>query len=72
MERQVAEIDGAMGKEAEELLPSLKLLADTFMRAGFLDDAYNVMMRAMVLSEKHHGEEGLVTCGLRTTMGESR
>ena len=34
MERQVAEREGAMGKEAEELLPPLRLLADTFMRAG--------------------------------------
>ena len=28
------------------------------------------MMRAMTLSEKHHGEEGLMTCRLRSVMGE--
>ena len=70
--RSVAEIEGALGIEAEELLEPLRLLADTFRRAGLLDDAYNVMMRAMTLSEKHHGEEGLVTCRLRTVMGELR
>ena len=72
MERLVVEIEGVLGKEAVELLDPLRTLAGALLRAGLLDDAYNVMMRAMVLSEKHHGEEGLVTCELRTVMGESR
>ena len=70
--RLVAEIESSeLGRESEELLQPLDLLADSLRRAGLHDDAYNVMMRAMVLCEKHHGEEGLVTCQLRTTMGES-
>ena len=66
----VAEVEGALGKEAEELLAPLRLLASSHRRAGRLDDAYTVMMRAMTLCEKHHGEEGLATCKMRTEMGE--
>ena len=72
MERLVAEIEtGMLGKDSVELLDPLQLLADSLERSGLLDDAYTVMMRAMVLCEKRHGEEGMVTCRLRTTMGES-
>ena len=71
MERMVAEIEsGELGREAKELLPPLELLACSLQRAGLLDDAYNVMMRAMLLCEKLHGEEGLATCRIRTIMGE--
>ena len=71
MARLVAEIESSeLGRESEELLDRLRLLAQSFERAGLLDDAYNVMMRAMVLCEKHHGEEGMETCLLRTIMGE--
>ena len=66
----MAEVEGALGKEAEELLEPLRLLASSHRRAGRLDDAYTVMMRAMTLCEKHHGEEGLVTCKMRILMGE--
>ena len=72
LDRLVSEMEWALGKEAEELLDPLRTLAASFERSGRLDDAYNVMMRAMVLSEKHHGEEGRVTCILRSTMGELR
>ena len=68
----VAEVEAALGMESEELVNPLRLLAESHKRAGLLDDAYNVMMRAMVLCEKRHGEEGLMTCQLRTVMGESR
>ena len=67
----VAEVEAELGREAEDLVNPLRLLATSLERAGRLDDAYNVMMRAMELCEKHHGEEGLVTCQMRTTMGES-
>ena len=70
MERVVAEVEGALGKEAEELLEPLRLLASSHRRAGRLDDAYTGMLRAMTLCEKHHGEEGLATCRMRASMGE--
>ena len=70
LERVVAEVEGAFSKEAEELLEPLRLLAFSHRRAGHFDDAYTVMMRAMTLCEKHHGEEGLVTCNMRALMGE--
>ena len=73
MVRLVAEIEGALlDKEAEELVDSLRIMAYATTASGNLHDSYNIMMRAMVLCEKHHGEEGLMTCHLRTTMGESR
>ena len=73
MERLVAEIEtGELGGEAVELVEPLNALAGSLERAGLLNDAYNVMMRATVLCEKHDGEEGLATCHMRTTMGESR
>ena len=65
----LASMEGAMGKEAEELLYPLRVIGDALRRSGCLDDAYNVMMRSMSLCEKHHGEEGMVTCELRTDMG---
>ena len=72
MARLVAEIESSeLGRESEELLDPLRLLADSLVDAGLLDDAYNVMMRAMVLCEKHHGEEGMATCQTRTIMGEA-
>ena len=70
MERVVDEVELAAGKESEALLEPLRVLASAHRAAGHLDDAYSVMMRAMMLSEKHHGEEGLVTCEMRTVMGE--
>ena len=62
LERLLASMEGALGKEAEELLRPLELRAKALLRSGRLDDAYNVMMRSMTLCEKHHGEEGLMTC----------
>ena len=70
MERLVAEVEGALGWEAEELVRPLRLLASSLRRAGLLDDAYTIMMRALMLSKKHHGKEGLVTCRMRAVMGE--
>ena len=70
--RVLASMEGAIGKEAEELLYPLRVIGDALRRSGRLDDAYNVMIRSMTLSEKHHGEEGLETCRLRTDMGETR
>ena len=70
IERLVAEVEGALGREAEELVAPLRLLAISLQRAGHLNDAYTVMMRALTLCEEHHGEEGLETCELRTVMGE--
>ena len=67
--RVLSSMEGAMGKEAEELLYPLRVIGGTLIRSGRLDDAYNVMMRSMTLCEKHHGEEGMETCQLRTDMG---
>ena len=71
MERVVAEVEGALGREAEELVEPLRTLAASLHRAGHLDNAYTVMMRALTLCEKHHGVEGLVTCRMRSVMSES-
>ena len=70
LRRVLAPMEGAMGKEAEELLEPLGIIGDALIRSGRLDDAYNVMIRSMTLCEKHHGEEGMKTCRLRTDMGE--
>ena len=73
MVRLMAEIEGALlDKDAKELVEPLRKMAYAATASGQLDDAYNIMMRAMVLCEKLHGEEGLQTCQMRTTMGESR
>ena len=69
LERLVAD-EGALGMKAEELVEPLRLLAASLHRASLLDDAHTVMMRALTLSEKPHGEEGLITCGMRSVMGE--
>ena len=58
-----------MGKEAEELIYPLEVIGSALTCSGRLDDAYNVMMRSMTLCEKHHGEEGMETCRLRSNMG---
>ena len=71
-QRVLASMEGAMGKEAEELLYPLKLIGSALIRSGRLDDAYNVMIRSMTLCEKHHGEDGMKTCRLRTDMGALR
>ena len=67
--RVLASVEGAMGKEAVELIYPLEVIGYALTRSGRLDDAYNLMMRSMTLSEKHHGEEGMETCELRTDMG---
>ena len=71
MERLVGEIERVLGKEAEELVEPLKIIAACFRASGHLADSYTVMMRTLTLCEKHHGEDGYDTCLLRTTMGES-
>ena len=69
-ERLLATIEKALGPEAEELLGPLDALSFVTRRAGQLDDSYTIMLRTLNISEKHHGEEGLVTCQLRTQIGE--
>ena len=69
LRRVLSSMEGAMGKEAEQLLYPLEVIGSALSRSGRLDDAYNVMMRSMTLCEKHHGEEGMMTCRLRTDMG---
>ena len=66
----MAEIHELLGRESVELVMPLMALAMTLQRGGHLNDAYNVMMRLMLLSEKIDGEEGPVTCQMRTLMGE--
>ena len=58
LELLVAEVDGALGREAEELVRPLRLLASSLRRARLIDDAYTVMMRALTLCEEHHGRRG--------------
>ena len=70
--RALASMEGAMGKEAEELLYPLEVIGDALFRSDHLDDAYSIMMRSILLCEKHHGEEGMRTCYLRTDIGEPR
>ena len=59
------------GKEAADLVYPLRMVAYALTASGHLDDAYTVMMRALNVSEKHFGEDGLETCQLRTRMGEA-
>ena len=68
-ERLLATIEGVLGVEAEELLGPLDVLSFATRRAGHLDDSYTIMLRTLNISEKHHGEEGMVTCHLRTKIG---
>ena len=68
-ERLLASIEGVLGLEAEELLAPLQVLSAVTRRAGHLDDSYTIMLRTLNISEKHHGEEGLMTCHLRTKIG---
>ena len=68
-EQLVATIEGVLGLEAEELLEPLGLLSDVTRRAGQLADSYTIMLRTLNISEKHHGEEGMYTCRLRSTIG---
>ena len=71
-ERLLAAIEGVLGPEAEELLMPLDVIGQATRRAGHLADSYTVMLRTLTVSEKHHGEEGLFTCQLRTQIGMSR
>ena len=61
-ERLIATIEGALSPEAVELLAPLGLLSDVTCRAGQLADSYTIMLRTLNISEKHHGEDGLMTC----------
>ena len=61
-ERLLVTIEEALGPEAEELLVPLEVLNYTTRRAGQLDDSYTIMLRTHHISEKHHGEDGLMTC----------
>ena len=62
-------MEGALGPEAEELLGPLDVLSAVTRRSGQLADSYTVMLRALNVSEKHHGEEGMMTCKLRSNIG---
>ena len=55
--------------EAEELLNPLGVICYVTRCAGHLDDSYTVSLRALTISEKHFGEEGMPTCALRSKMG---
>ena len=48
-----------MGPEAGELLPPLDVLSYVTRGSGQLADSYTAMLRAINVSEKHHGEEGM-------------
>ena len=62
-------MEGALGPEAEELLPPLDVLSYVTRRSGQLADSYTIMLRTLNISEKHHGEEGMYTCHLRSKIG---
>ena len=64
-------IEGALGPEAEELLDPLDVLSVVTRKAGQLADSYTIMLRTLNISEKHHGEEGMRTCLLRSKIGAS-
>ena len=68
-ERLLATIEGVLGPEAEDLLGPLDVLSFVTRRAGQLDDSYTIMLRTLNISEKHHGEEGMYTCHLRSKIG---
>ena len=69
IERLIKTIEGALGPEAEELLPPLDVLSFVTRGSGQLADSYTIMLRTLNISEKHHGEEGMTTCVLRTKIG---
>ena len=73
MERVVREMEAApsLGKEAEALIDPLFVLVQSTIRAGHLADSYTIMLRALNISEAHHGEEGMRTCMLRSELGEA-
>ena len=58
----------------EEPKPVVKTVAERMDYSGrpfgyMMPDSYTVMLRAMTVCEKHHGEEGMATCQLRTKLG---
>ena len=69
MERLAVEIEKALGPDTEELLEPLSVIGHATREAGLLADSFTVMLRTLTISEKHHGEEGLVTCRHRTQIG---
>ena len=71
MERLLPVIEAALGPEARELVNPLSVISAGHRRLGNLADSYTVMLRTMTVCEKHHGEEGLATCQLRSKLGES-
>ena len=68
-ERLLKTIEGVLGPEAEELLDPLDVLSYVTRGSGQLADSYTIMLRALNVSEKHHGEEGMATCRLRSKIG---
>ena len=68
-ERLIKTIEGALGPEAEELLDPLHVLSFVTRSSGQLANSYTIMLRALNVSEKHHGEEGMRTCVLRSEIG---
>ena len=71
MRRLVPAIEAVVGPGARELLNPLDTISVSYRRIGNLADFYTVMLRAMTVCEKHHGEEGIPTCRLRSKLGES-
>ena len=69
VERLIKTLEGSLGPEAEELLGPLEVLSYATCSAGQLADSYTIMLRTLNISEKHHGEEGMRTCHLRTKIG---
>ena len=70
--RVLSEMEGALGTEVEELLGPLGVIGHAAMQAGELGDSYTIMLRTLTISEKHFGEEGLVTCHYRSQIGATR
>ena len=66
----LASMEGAFGMDAVELLVPLTGIAQSYRFLGELSDSYTVVLRALTICEKHHGEEGMMTCELRSHMGE--
>ena len=70
IQRLLPAIESALGPEAEELVTPLQLICSANRRLGQLADSYTIMLRALTICEKHHGEEGMRTCMLRSDVGE--
>ena len=70
LRRLLPSIEAALGPDARELIDPLGVISEAHRRLGNLADSYTVMLRAMTICEKHHGEEGMATCNIRSNLGE--